>query len=160
MSLYTVTSDYLEIQNRIEDGEDLEDLLQAAGQGFEAKAEDYAKVIKNIEAQENACADEEKRLKERRESLKKGRERLKDFLYRSMKATGKTKFKTALFGFNIQKNGGVAPLVIDVPVDKLPDELVKIERKADNTKIREWIEETGDTTYAHIAERGESLRIK
>ena len=60
--------------------------------------------------------------------------RLKQHLYDSMKATGKTTFKTDLFSFNIQKNGGLQPMEI-VPDVEIPDEYCR--RETDNNKIRE-----------------------
>jgi hypothetical protein len=42
----------------------------------------------------------------------------------------------------------------------LPDDLVNIVEKPDLDALRDYIERTGDLTYAHFGERGESLRIK
>ena len=53
------------------------------------------------------------------------------------------------------------PVIVDVKdTSELPDDLVKITETPDLDAIRKYIEETGDLTYAHFGERGESLRIK
>ena len=160
MNLYELTAVFQRLQNQIEQGEDVEGILAVIGDELEAKADGYARVIRNMEAQASAFKEEEKRIAENRKRLENGVERLKQNLFESMKATGKTKFKTDLFSFSIQKNGGAIPVIVDVPTDDLPDDLVQITEKPDLKAIAKYIEETGDLTYAHFGERGESLRIK
>lgn len=160
MNLYELTAVYQRLQNEIEHGEDIEGILTVIGDELEAKADGYARVIRNMEAQATAFREEEKRIAANRKRLEAGIERLKQNLYESMKATGKEKFKTDLFSFSIQKNGGALPVVVDVPTEKLPDDLVQITEKPDLKAIAKYIEDTGDVTYAHFGERGESLRIK
>ena len=160
MNLYELTAVYQRLQNQIENGEDVEGILEVIGDELETKADGYARVIRNMEAQVSAFKDEEKRIAENRKRLEAGIERLKQNLFDSMKATGKTKFKTELFSFAIQKNGGAEPVIVDVATDKLPDDLVQITEKPDLKAIAEYIKSTGDLSYAHFGERGESLRIK
>lgn len=161
MNLYKLTAVYQRLQNQIEQGEDVEGILAVIGDELEAKADGYARVIRNMEAQASAFKEEEKRIAENRKRLENGIERLKQNLFNSMKATGKEKFKTELFSFSIQKNSGKIPVIVDVKdTSELPDELVKIIETPDLDAIRKYIEETGDLTYAHFGERGESLRIK
>lgn len=160
MNLYELTAVYQRLQDQIEAGEDYEGILAVIGDEIETKADGYARVIRNMESQAAAFKEEEKRIAENRRRLETSIERLKQNLFDSMKATGKEKFKTDLFTFSIQKNGGSMPVIVDVPTEKLPDDLVQITEKPDLKAIAKYIEETGDLTYAHFGERGESLRIK
>ena len=161
MNLYELTAVYQRLQNQIEQGEDVEGILAVIGDELESKADGYARVIRNMEAQAAAFKEEEKRIAEKRKRLENGVERLRENLYNSMKITGKEKFKTDLFSFAIQKNGGKIPVILDVKdTSELPDDLVKITETPDLDAIRKYIEDTGDLTYAHFGERGESLRIK
>ncbi len=161
MNLYELTAVYQRLQDQIEAGEDYDGILAVIGDELEAKADGYARVIRNMEAEAKALKDEEKRLAEKRKVCESAVERLKQNLFESMKATGKEKFKTDLFTFSIQKNGGKIPVIVDVKdTADLPDDLVKITEAPDLDAIRKYIEETGDLTYAHFGERGESLRIK
>lgn len=160
MNLYELTAVYQRLQDQIEAGEDYEGILAVIGDEIETKADGYARVIRNMESQAAAFKEEEKRIAEKRKRLETSVERLKQNLFDSMKATGKEKFKTELFSFSIQKNGGAIPVIVDVPTEKLPDDLVQITEKPDLKAIAKYIEETGDLTYAHFGERGESLRIK
>ena len=160
MNLYELTAVYQQLQAEIENGEDVEGILAVINDELETKADGYARVIRNMEAQVDMFKNEEKRLADKRKTIEFGIERLKKNLFESMKTTGKVKFKTDLFSFSIQKNGGALPVVVDVTTDKLPDDLVQITEKPDLKAIAKYIEETGDITYAHFGERGESLRIK
>ena len=160
MNLYELTAVYQRLQDQIEAGEDYEGILAVIGDEIETKADGYARVIRNMESQAAAFKEEEKRIAEKRKRLETSIERLKQNLFDSMKITGKEKFKTELFSFSIQKNGGAIPVIVDVPTEKLPDDLVQITEKPDLKAIAKYIEETGDMTYAHFGERGESLRIK
>lgn len=160
MNLYELTAVYQRLQNQIEAGEDVEGILAVIGDELEAKADGYARVIRNMEAQVESFKAEEKRIAENRKRLEAGIDRLKQNLFESMKATGKEKFKTDLFSFSIQKNGGATPVIVDVPTEELPDDLVQITEKPDLKAIAAYIEKTGDLTFAHFGERGESLRIK
>ena len=160
MNLYELTAVYQRLQDQIEAGEDYEGILAVIGDEIETKADGYARVIRNMEAQASAFREEEKRIAENRKRLEASVDRLKQNLFDSMKATGKEKFKTDLFTFSIQKNGGSIPVIVDVDTSDLPDDLVQITEKPDLKAIAKYIEETGDLTYAHFGERGESLRIK
>ena len=127
---------------------------------IEIKADNYAKIIRNLEGSVAAIKAEQDRLAKKKASIEAGIKRLKNNLQESMIATGKRTFKTDLFSFNIQKNGGAAPIILDVDVSFLPDKLVRITEEPDMKAITEYIKETGDLSYAHFGERGESLRIK
>jgi hypothetical protein len=136
------------------------DTLESVDGEFEIKAENYAKIIKNLESEIAAIKEEEARLAARRRSRENNIQLLKNNLEASMKKTGKTKFKTSLFNFSIAKNGGKAPLKIDVPVDLIPLEYFRrTERELNNELIRNDLD-AGKIDFAHYEDRGESLRIK
>ena len=161
MNLYDLTAVYKQLQDQIESGEDYEGILEVIDDQIEQKADGYARVIRNLEMEIAAFKIEEKRFADKRKQRENAVERLKQNLFDSMKTTGKTKFKTDLFSFAIQKNGGKIPVIVDVKdTSELPDDLVKITETPDLDAIRKYIENTGDLTYAHLGERGESLRIK
>jgi hypothetical protein len=114
-----------------------------------------------MEANIDAIKAEKNRLDSKKKQLENSIDRLKSNLQECMIITGKTKFKTDLFSFSIQKNGGKAPVILDVDdTSKLPDELVRIKEEPDLDAIRDLIEKEGSCQYAHLGERGESLRIK
>lgn len=142
------------------DADVLADTLEAVDGEYEDKIEQYCKVIKNLEADMDALKSEAKRLTDKRKSLENNIDRLKAAMFESMKATGKTKVKGAIFTAAIQKNGGKPPIIVDVETSELPDELVKVVESPDLEAIYKVLITHGTSKYAHFGERGESLRIK
>lgn len=136
------------------------DTLESIEGEIEDKADSYAIIIKELLADAEACKQEKIRLEERQKSFEAKAKLMKDKLEEVMKETGKTKFKTALFSFSIQKNGGLEPLKIDIKAEKVPFEYYKhTEKELDNTKIRQALVD-GKIDFAHLETRGESLRIR
>lgn len=162
-TMYELTADYLSLLDMMDDPEIPADVIADTLEGIEGeielKADGVAKVLREIEGRIAAIKSEENRLAERRRRMTETGESLKKRLEDMMRTTGKTKFKTDLFSFAIQKNGGKLPVIVDVDVSYLPDDLVIITEKPDTEAIRKLLDE-GDVTYAHYGERGESLRIK
>lgn len=165
MNAYELADAFVQLQNMLEDPEvdsqAITDTMEAIEGEFEWKADGYAKVIRNMQGSLLAVDAEIERLQNKKNLLNTSIKRLKDTLQEVMVMTGKTKFKTDLFSFSIQKNGGKLPVILDVKdTSELPDELVKITESADLEAIRKLIEKDGSCKYAHLGERGESLRIK
>lgn len=166
-SLYKLTGEYLELLQMLEDEEIDEEIIIDTLEGLdgeiEIKADNYAKLIRNLESTNEAIKKEVDRLTFRKTTFENRIKNLKEHLYNSMKLTGKTKFTTELFSFNIQKNGGKRVLTVDVDLELIPKEY-KIPQpdKLDGDKVRDLIKELGDDKceFAHLEPQGESLRIK
>ena len=125
MKLYELTQNYMNLQALLEDETISQDIIEAAmkevGDDIEEKAQNYAVIMKNLEAEAAALEKEEKRLAARKSSLKNRNKILKDNLENSMKAIGKIKFKTNLFSFNIGKN----PSSVNIDDENLiPDQYI------------------------------------
>ena len=161
-TLYQLTQDFLELQNMMEEGVDAQviaDTMEGLDYEIEEKADGYAKVMKNLQAEADAYGKEIARMKERKEALENHIDRMKHSLEAAMIATGKEKFKTKYFGFNIQNNP--PKIVIDRP-DMIPAEyLIPQPPKADNKALKEYLMQMKDerSDFAHI-ERGRGLRIR
>lgn len=163
-TLYELQGEYLQLLHMLEDPEIEEqvvlDTLEGIDYELEIKAENYAKIMKELEGNVEVIKLEMNRLAGKKNKLESNIKKLKDNLQEAMVATGKTKFKTDLFSFNIQKNGGTAPVIMDVDTSELPDELVIYTEKPNLKAIAEAIKNDPECKYAHFGERGESLRIK
>lgn len=159
MNLFEISAEYMRLQTALENGEDVEEALAEIQDRLEVKADNYARVIRNLEAENKARRDEIQRQRDRVATNERSIEWLKENLATAMRLEDRLKFRTELFNFGIQKNGGKAPLVLDVSPEELPEELLK-PREADREALRKYIEETGDVSYGHLEERGESLRIR
>lgn len=160
-NLYQLTNNYETVLNMLYDEDTDEqmilDTLEAIEGEIEDKADNYAKIIKELEAKQNARKEEAKRLTESVKVFENRVKVLKSNLFNSMKKTGKTKFTTDLFSFNISKNGGKQTLTID---GEVPEEYIKTITENDTDKIRQVLEKGEKLTFAHLEPRGESLRIK
>ena len=133
------------------------DTLESIEGDIEDKADSYAKIIKEFEALRDVRKAEAKRLTESASVLDNRIKFLKGNLFNVMKETGKTKFNTELFSFNICKNGGKQALTID---GEVPEEFTKVIIENDTDKIRQALEDGENLPFAHLEPRGESLRIR
>lgn len=162
-SIYELTEDYMNLLAMAEDPDIDEqafmDTLEGIEGALEDKADGYAKVMKQLEANADGLEAEIKRLQERKSLMAKNVDRMKSTLQKMMETTGKEKFKTELFSFNIQNNP--PSLVMDSEdIEVIPMEyLVPQDPKIDKTKIKADIKAGKEITFAHMV-TGRSLRIK
>lgn len=161
-NLYEMTREWAQVFDMLLDPEIPEDAIYDTIEMIEIdmdeKADNYAKIIKSMDGDMAKIDAEIKRLQERKASISGRKDWLKSQLENMMRTTGRMKFKTALFSFNIQKNGGLAPLILN-PDKPVPNEWLK-PAEPDNGKIREYLQSGGSLPFASLGERGESLRIR
>lgn len=164
-TLYELTGDYEILLHMLFDEEEDEqcilDTLEGIEGEIEAKADGYAKVIRNLESSIAGIKGEQDRLSRRRKMLEGNISRLKRHLFEAMKFTGKTKFKTDLFSFSIAKNGGKQPLeIFTEDARSVPEAFQKQVVEIDKEAVREALEKGEELEFAALKERGESLRIR
>lgn len=157
-TLYELTGQFKQLLQMIEDGDyecqDIADTFEAIDGEIEYKADGYAKVIKEIEGNVATIKAEIDRLSNKKDVLENTIKTMKQTLENAMKVTGKTKFKTDLFSFNIQKNP--ARLVI---TGEVPEQfLIPQEPKVDNEAIKELLKQQ-ELPFAQL-EQSESIRIR
>jgi len=160
-TLYELTNDWMQLLHMLEDGADedvINDTLEGLDYEIEQKADGYAKVIRALEADAAAYKTEIDRMTDRKRTIENNIDRMKKNLQATMELTGKTKFKTDLFSFNVQNN---APsVVIDAEdVNDIPIEYLIVEAKVDKKKIATDIKAGVDLHFAHL-EQSRSLRIR
>lgn len=160
ISLYEMNKEWQNVFEMLLDPEIPEeavyDTIEMIEADMDTKADSYAKIIKSMEGDAASVDAEIKRLQERKGSILKRKEWLKGRLYETMKATGRTKFKTALFSYSIQKNGGAKPVDL---TDIVPEAWLK-PGDPDMKRIREYLEAGNELPFAVLGDRGESLRIR
>ena len=159
-TLYELKSEYIQLREMAGDPdispEALRDTMEAINGELEDKADGYAKVIRELEAEEAGLDTEIKRLQARKSAVSGNKGRIKDALESAMRETGKLKFKTALFSFGIQKNPpSVAILSENIPLDYL----VVPEPQPDKKRILAELKAGASFDWAELRQT-ESLRIR
>lgn len=162
-TLYELTNDWLMLMEMAEDPDIEEevfiDTLEGLDGAIEDKADGYAKLIRQLEHNAEACDAESKRFAEKGKVFRHKADRMKKSLQGAMELMGKTKIKTPLFSFNIQNNP--ASVVVDVDIDKIPKKYLKpadptVDKKLLKEDLKAGVELDG---VAHLVQtRG--LRIK
>lgn len=162
LTMMELTKDAVEMQNAIEENAENADLyidsIEANNLMIDEKADSYAAVAKNIEAEIKGMADYVKEASDRKMSLTRRLDKLKDRLMYCMLLMGKNKIgdksETKIVG-----NGGKRKVTI-VDIELLPDKFKKITIEPDNDKIREALEKGEEVPGCVLEERGQHLSIK
>ena len=163
MTLYELTTEYMKVKALLEDDEaeesTINDTLDAyLGADIEEKAEGYAIVIKELEAEAAKWKAEKERVEAHYKTLSNNISRMKTRMLEAMSMMDKPEIKTEHFNIKIAKNGGQAPLVF-VPDAPIPEQYRKWE--PDKNKIREAINLGEDvSSFAYLGARGTHINIK
>jgi uncharacterized protein YlxW (UPF0749 family) len=144
--LYELTSNYLSVMEMAEemDTDTLKDTLESIEEEINDKAENIAKLIKNLNADVDALKTEEKRLADRRKSLENKVTHLKEYLQNQLEVAGLDKVKRPTLTVSIQNN----PPSVKVLDEKLLSDYMipqdpKLDKKAILTALKEGIEVSG-----------------
>ena len=156
ISLYELKDMYLNLMDLDLEDESLKAALENIDDEIEVKAENYAGLIKNLEAEAEAYKKEIERMTKIKKALENRASFLKKNLEEAMIELDKKKFKTKLFSFNIQRN---APGIKILDEDKIPEEFIEYEKKIKKNDLKKAIIEGLETEGAILVE-SESLRIR
>lgn len=172
-SMFELTENYKKLLWMLEDAEEsddetvkevIKDTLDLLEGDIEAKADSIAYIKRKLDADEEMLKKEEQRLRARRESIIKNRQKLVESLMEAMRSMGKEKFKTKFNSFGIRKAGGKIPIVLDTAPENLPERFQEIKIEADMDAIRGYLEQHRDDDidfpWAHEGQRSEYLSIR
>lgn len=160
MNLFELTENYVkfftEFENADEVTEEMQEMADNLNVEIEEKCDNYAKMIRNLEADVEAFKNQEKIFNEKRKSAENKVKWLKQNLQASMEQTGRKKVKTDLFSFNIQKNKPTLEITNEKNID---DSYYVIERKLNKRELLNDIKE-GLIIDGVGIKQTESLRIR
>ena len=147
MKLYELAQNYAQLLEMAEEMESdaLVDTLEALQGEIEEKAENIAKLVKNLEADAKIIKEEEQRLAERRRAIEAKIERLKTYLQEQLEVAGLQKVKRPTITVAIQAN----PPSVEISDEKLiPSEFMipqpaKIDKKAILERLKNGEEISG-----------------
>ena len=163
-TLYELTGNYLILAEMLDDPDadpiTVMDTMDAIEGELDEKAENYGRIIRNLEAEAKALKEEADRLSRRKRTIDNNIDSLKKRLQMAMELTNRPKIDTPLFKFYIQKN---APSVV-VDMDDLenfpPEFLTYQEPKVNKTAIKDALKAGLDLEGIAHLEQSQSLRIR
>lgn len=161
MTLYNLTSQYIELMGIMDDPDISEDVIldtMACLTGeIEDKAESYAIVIKELESEAEKLKKEEERLYKIRKTIDGNIKRMKANLFFAMEQIGVKKLASKHFKFSIAKNGGKAPLEF---FDEIPQDYQVAKWSPDTEKIRQALDDGKELPFVKYGEKGSHLNIR
>lgn len=154
-SLYNLTNDYLALQEMAqnaetaEDMQALEDTISSIADAIEVKGENYAKLIKCLDADNEGIKKEIQRLQKAKKANENLANRLKANMDESLKAVGSDKLKCGTFTFSYRKTKSVEILDLNA----LPSDYKAIEYKPDKNAIKKAINDGEVVAGAALVEK-------
>lgn len=163
-TLYELTGNYLILAEMLDDPDadpiTVMDTMDAVEGELDEKAENYGRIIRNLEAESKALKEEADRLSRRKRTIDNNIDSLKKRLQMAMELTNRPKIDTPLFKFYIQKN---APSVVvdlddlqDMPMEYLTYHEPTVNKAAIKDALKAGLDLRG---IAHL-EQSQSLRIR
>lgn len=159
MTLYEMTVTATRLYDLFTSGdipeEAVNDTLESLG--VEGKIEDYCHVINQLGSDIASYEAEIERLNAKKQSAKKGIDRMKKALVAYMEVTNTPKVKAGVFDLSMRKSESV---VID-DIDKLPEIYVKVKQTTspDKTAIKKAIK-VGEVISGAMLQVNNNLQIK
>ena len=165
MTIYELTDQYRQLLELAEDPDTditvFQDTMEGLEGEIEEKAENYGRVIRELEGRAAALDAEIERMTKLKVAAKRSIMWMKEALQFAMEGTGKTKIKTDHFAFAIATNGGKQPMRVSDNIADIPEEFRTYPEPVPNKeKIRAALEAGQDLEFAELQSRGRSLRIR
>lgn len=135
-----------------------QDTLDSLKGELETKSNGYVAVMNRLEMEQKKADEVVKRYQAIRDARKNAIKRMKDTLMLAMDELQIEQMPAGDFTIKIKKNGGVQPMVIDLP-DQVPDNMTKVVIEPDNDKIRAFLKDN-ECEWAHLEERGRHVEVK
>lgn len=133
----------------------------AIAEAFDAKADNYAALIRTCEARAEGRREEAERMLALARSDESLADRLRLALKSAMEVTGRTKVDTPRFRLAVRGNGGKVPVLVEDEA-ALPDQyrVQVVTSKLDRDAIRSALEAGNAVAGARLGERGTRLDIR
>lgn len=164
MRLYELTDNYVSLLSQLEDAEteaEQQQILQAildVETDIAIKAENYARIKKNAEAEAESLAKEIKRLQAKKSAADNLVKRVTDYLLYAMNIAGAHELQTSIGKWKIQLN---PPKVEILDEAKVPARfLIEQPPKIDRTAILQEFKQTGEIFDGIEIVRTEGVRFR
>lgn len=163
-SLYTITNNFVELMEKVSEGEITEEEYNRLGEELaielKNKSVNIIAYMRNQESFVDAVKAEEKRLKEMREKTENRIEKFKQYVKDNMEKLNLQEVPTELGSLKIAKN----PMSVEIEnEDEVPSEFKQevVTTKIDKAAIKEHFKTTGEIVPGtRIIDDKTSLRVK
>jgi len=150
MNLYEISAEYCKVLDELSEMEGIteeiiSDTLSPVKDDFNNKAIAVTSYFKNLEAEVHAIREAEKSMADRRRSIERRIERMREYLKSQMLLTGINKIKCPYFSITLSKSRGSVNII---DKSKIPDEFMRIIKEP----LKELIREAGGCEGAEITE--------
>lgn len=144
-----------------EDIQAIEDTLESIDLEIGDLAESLAGDIRNNEMEAKAYSEEADVWKAKQISAERRAKSEKDLLKYILKQRDIKKLDAGKFKVSIVNNGGKLPIEYAVPVEELPEEfkVTIFTQKANDAKIRDFLDNGGESDFFRYGQRGQNVRI-
>ena len=146
---------YEMLQNDEIDEQTVQDTIESFG--VEGKLEDYAKIIRQLNADAAALEMEEARMEKRRKTVQNSIKRLQNNLVLYFSMIGKDKADAGIFKMTVGKSKAVNILDLNISPDDFKRQKVTVE--ADKKAIKEALE-AGETVAGAEIQINKSINIR
>ena len=123
------------------------------------KLDNYAALIRELDARAKARKEEAQRLKERARRDEEHAAYLKQRLLLFFEEHHLKTVETRRYRLTLQRSGGKAPVVLKADPDQFPTEFQRWKVSANLDAIRDALEQGADLDFAELGERRHHLRI-
>ncbi len=159
MKLYELAQNYAQLLEMAEEmeSEALVDTLASLQDAIEDKAENIAKLIKNLEADAKIIKEEEQRLAERRRAIEAKVDKLKMYLQEQLEIAGLQKVKRPTITVAIQANPPSVDVIDEtlIPADFLIPQPAKVDKKSILERLKK-----GESVPGAKLVQGRGVRIR
>lgn len=156
--LYELVGAYGSLWQQMEDGQVVDEAqLDALGDALEHKGAGIVHVLAQLDADESLLRAELERLAERKRVLCANRERLREYIKRTMLDHQVTRLKAGTFSISVSE--GAEKVVIDDET-RVPDDFMRVRKEPNKTAILEAWKNDGELVPGVHIERAIALRIR
>jgi hypothetical protein len=124
------------------------------------KLDGYAMFIRSLEHEAEGFKNIASEFAAKRTARENAAKRLKERLKQYMELRGTAQIKGKMYTAALNKNGGKAPIIVDVAPEQLPEQLQRVTVSADVEKIRGLLEMGVKYDFAHLGEVGQHVKIR
>ena len=162
-SLYELSGQYLALAELADDPnmppEALQDSLEGLEGAIEVKAQALLQVVAGMEGDTGAIDAEIKRLQERKRVIENRANRLRQYLFDNMQATGISKISCPLFAITLAKG---RPVVVIDDADQIPEQYIKttVTKTPIKAEIPKALKAGEAVPGCYLGESKQSLRIR